>query len=1047
MLFKIDSGADINIISERHWNRLKQDSDQGQSFIYDVVYSPDKKVTAFASSEPLSMIASFKAWTEVVGTVKPRCFTIFYVAKGGTSSLLSRDTAKKVKVLKLGLSVNAVTEEVKPLKPFPSVPGEVVEFDIDESVPPTQNAYYHVPAAFAQKARERLREMEEQEIIEKVTEAPEWISGMSAVPKGATDFRLVVNMRGPNKAIRRSYYRFPTIDEIRHKLHGSKYFSKIDITMAFFHLVIGEKSRKLTTFMTETGMYRFKRLVFGVSCAPEIFQRLMDTVIGGIPGTLAFLDDVCVHAEDLETLRVNTAAVIKRLKENNLTLNLDKCEFEKRTLKFLGFEISEAGLSIDQDKVRAVKNFREPKELTELKSFLGLATSVSAFIPDFATMTRDLWKVTAAEAFQWEQEQKEAFLKTKDAVAECTLTQGFFSDTDSTYLYTDASPYALGAALVQADNGGQARIICCASKTLTDTEKRYPQSQREALGIVWAVEHFYYYLMGRFFTIRTDAEGIAFIFRRASSDSRRMITRADGWALRLGGYNYAVEHIPGKTNIADALSRLHVGDDGPYTEAKHSSEVCVLVDNDDASARFEEDVLSEEEIRNQTEIDDDLQTVWSAVEGNDWDTVKRTVKDGKIYASVKEQLSTDRGVVTKTGAIVLPASLRSKALSIAHSGHPGTTAMKSILRARVWWPKMSTDVENFVGECESCTLTARRDPPVPMSRSKLPEGPWEDLAIDFSGPYARYGGIYVFVVVDYFSRFLSLSIVPTTSYEAVEKSFEDLFQRFGYPRTIKSDNGPPFNGAKYKQYCLNRGILALFATPLHPQQNGMAERYMQVVNKAMAIATSTNEDFKACLAKAVRAHNSSVNRTTNLIPEELVFGRKVRRNLPLFADSRVNVNDQSLRDRDDSEKAKAKWREDQKRNARATKIVPGDHVVILNTQPSKGETRFHKERYVVAMADRGDLTLISKDGKLVKRNTTHVKLMNKRARDTTVDPEDTTTNDEPQGQGQQTANEPQKQDQPMVSQRDPQPVRRSERQTKRPKHLKNYVCPITEQEK
>ena len=149
---------------------------------------------------------------------------------------------------------------------------------------------------------------------------------------------------------------------------------------------------------------------------------------------------------------------------------------------------------------------------------------------------------------------------------DCTISLGFFSNNDKTILYTDASPVALGAVLVQEGANQAPRVISFASKALTPTEKRYPQNQREALGAVWAVEHFSYFLLGRHFTLRTDAQGVTFILNRSREEFKRALTRADGWALRLSPYNYNVEYIRGLENIADPSSRLYEGDDAPFEE-------------------------------------------------------------------------------------------------------------------------------------------------------------------------------------------------------------------------------------------------------------------------------------------------------------------------------------------------------------------------------------------------------------------------------------------------------------------------------------------------
>lgn len=185
------------------------------------------------------------------------------------------------------------------------------------------------------------------------------------------------------------------------------------------------------------------------------------------------------------------------------------------------------------------------------------------------------------------------------------------------------------------------------------------------------------------------------------------------------------------------------------------------------------------------------------------------------------------------------------------------------------------------------------------------------LAVDFNGPYARYGGIYIFTLVDCFSRYLMASVEKSTDFGSVKAVLEALFKKNDQPQRIKNDNGPPFNGREYGKFCENMGIEVVFITPLQPQQNGMSERYMQVINKAMQIASVEGNPFEEELAKSIRAHNSAKHRITQVAPEELMFARKVRRDLPLFGNSSVNIDMKEMRFRDEYEKAVAKAREDQ----------------------------------------------------------------------------------------------------------------------------------------
>lgn len=198
--------------------------------------------------------------------------------------------------------------------------------------------------------------------------------------------------------------------------------------------------------------------------------------------------------------------------------------------------------------------------------------------------------------------------------------------------------------------------------------------------------------------------------------------------------------------------------------------------------------------------------------------------------------------------------------------------MKSILKDKAYWPGMTSQVDEWVRSCRSCVLTSRKNKPEPMARSFLPGAPWENLAIDFNGPYMRLGGISVLVLVDAYSRFLITRIVRSTDFLSVKSALEDVFETFGFPKSIKSDRGPPFFGDEYKSFCSVRGITAQQSAPLNPQQNGQVERYMQIINKAVQIAMESGENFKRALNLAVKAHNGAVHSVTNAVPEELMLG-------------------------------------------------------------------------------------------------------------------------------------------------------------------------------
>lgn len=169
-----------------------------------------------------------------------------------------------------------------------------------------------------------------------------------------------------------------------------------------------------------------------------------------------------------------------------------------------------------------------------------------------------------------------------------------------------------------------------------------------------------------------------------------------------------------------------------------------------------------------------------------------------------------------------------------------------------------------------------------MERVFAPKTAWESIALDFNGPYAKYGGILILVVVDYRSRYMMARPIKSTRFDCVRKILDDIFEKEGYPKTVRTDNGPPFNSVDFLEYCKQRDITLSFSTPLFPQQNGLAGSCMKLVNKAMATATANNTNYIEELRNAINAHNAAEHSVTTVPPEKVMYGRKIKRGLPLI---------------------------------------------------------------------------------------------------------------------------------------------------------------------
>ncbi|XP_055526919.1 uncharacterized protein K02A2.6-like [Wyeomyia smithii] len=281
----------------------------------------------------------------------------FYVAKTGMQSLLGDETAKKLKVLKIGYNVASVRQSPGP---FPKIKGVLVEIPVNPDVEPVQQPHRRAPFALEDKIAEKLQYLQDQDIIERVHQPSAWVSPIVPVVKDNGEIRLCVDMRRANQAVLRETHQLPIIEELFGRINGAVRFSKLDIRVAYHQVEISERSREITTFIAKQGLLRNKRLMFGISCAPELFQKVMESVVAGLDGVVIYLDDLMVWGRNLEEHDRRLKALMARLHEFGLMLNKEKCVFAVPQLEFLGHELSSSGIRPTESKIAAIKSFRIP---------------------------------------------------------------------------------------------------------------------------------------------------------------------------------------------------------------------------------------------------------------------------------------------------------------------------------------------------------------------------------------------------------------------------------------------------------------------------------------------------------------------------------------------------------------------------------------------------------------------------------------------------------------------------------------------------------------
>ena len=592
-----------------------------------------------------------------------------------------------------------------------------------------------------------LKRLEKLDIIETVEGLTPWISPIVVVPKKPGEVRICVDMREVNKPIKREKHLMPTIDDLIADLNGATHFSTLDLSSGYHQLELTPESRYVTTFNTHVGLRRYKRLPFGINAASEIFQESIREILTGLPGCKNISDDIIVFGKGQIEHDKNLRGVLQRLKENNLRLNKDKCEFSKTEIKFYGHIFSSSGLRPDPVKVEAIYKARPPQNPSEVKSLLGMAQYVSRFIPNYATITTPLRLLTRQDTpWKWGQEEQRALDKLKEALIGDQV-MSYFDPRKKTEIIVDASPAGLGGLLMQ-----EGKVLSYASRALSDVESRYSQTESEMLAVVWGVEQFHLYVYGAQFSVITDHKPLIGIFKNHKQTSPRI----ERWKLRLMPYNCQLIYRPGRDaeNPADFVSR-HPSSTASEEQSVAEDYVNYVCTNAVPKA------MTLEEIKQETKRDAEMQAVIKAVETDQWSN-----PEVQNYKKLKEELSVFNGLVLRRNRIVIPSTLRSKAVDLAHGGHQGIVKTKQLIRDKVWFPGIDKLAEEKVKNCLCCQAASTKSPPLePLRMTPLLSAPWKEVAVDFAGPFPSSD--YIMVVTDEFSRFPEVEILTSTSARAV----------------------------------------------------------------------------------------------------------------------------------------------------------------------------------------------------------------------------------------------------------------------------------------
>ncbi|GFY21014.1 hypothetical protein TNCV_3990581 [Trichonephila clavipes] len=710
-----------------------------------------------------------------------------------------------------------------------------------------------LPFAKQDEVQKIIKHMKNNDVIE--PSSSPWASPIVLVRKKDGSTRFCGDYRRLNDVTKKDSYPLPRIDDTLDTLAGNTWFSTLDLKSGYWQVELHPDDKEKTAFTTGQGLWQFKVMPLGLCNAPETFERLMETVLGGLSyeACVVYLNDIIIMRSSFEEHLKYIRRMLQKLKGANPKLSPTKCHLFRREVTYLGHISSAKGVRTDSDKISAVKDWNCPTDVHQLRSFLGLCTYYRKFVKNFSTIVRLLHKLTEAkQKFIWTVDCINAFNKLKDALTSSPVL-AYLEIGKQFILDKDASHESTGAVLSQ-EIDGQERVIAYFSKYLCKPERNYCVTRKELLAIVKDVAHFHPYLYGRRFLLRTDHASLTWLLNFKNSEGQ--IAR---WIQRLQEYDVEILHRKGSTHgNADALSRRPYQLDDP--------EIKPIIE-------FKESPDEKPSWQEIASFHPTTKRYWAL-----WDSLY--LRNGVLY----RKWEFDDGK-TFRWQLILPKSRVSTVLKELHGGptggHFGVMKTLQKVRQRFYWNNVRSDVEKCCRICDPC---AARKGPRKRTRGRLQlynvGASFERIAFDILGPLPRSSdGINnILVVMDYFTKWPEAYPIPDQEASTVaEVLVQHWISRFGVPLQLHSDQGRNFDSAVCKRLCEILAIDKTRTTTLHPQPDGMVERFSRTILNNLSLLVSGNQqDWDKKLPFFLLVYRNAVHETTRYSPSQMLFGRDLR---------------------------------------------------------------------------------------------------------------------------------------------------------------------------
>ncbi|KAG8480712.1 hypothetical protein CXB51_025402 [Gossypium anomalum] len=684
-----------------------------------------------------------------------------YVKKGCEAYLAyvldSKELEKKLESVPVVCEYSHVFPEELPGLP----PVREVEFGI-ELVPgttPISMAPYRMAPTELKELKTQLKELTDRGFA-RPSFSP-WGAPVLFVKKKDGTLRMCIDYRQLNKVTIKNKYPLPRIDDLFDQLKGASVFSKIDLRSGYYQLRVRDSDIPKTAFRTRYGHYEFLVMPFGLTNAPAVFMDLMNRIFRQYLDqfVVVFIDDILIYSRDEIEHAEHLRVVLQILWDKQLYAKFNKCEFWLREVSFLGHVVSASGIRVDPSKISAILDWKPPRNITEVRSFLGLTGYYRRFVK-----APVLVQPVSGKEF---------------------------------VIYSDASLLGLGCVLMQ-----EGQVVAYASRQLKPHEKNYPTHDLELAAIIFALKIWRHYLFGEKCHIYSDHKSLKYLMTQ-----RDLNLRQRRWLELLKDYELVIDYHPEKANVvADALSRKSL-----FALRAMNVHLSILSDNV-LVAELKAKPLLIHQIREAQEVDEEL----VAKRAECVSSMKSEFQvDDDDCLRFKSRLCVPRNSE-------LISTILNEAHCSRMSIHPGSTKMYNDLRRQFWWHGMKRDISDFVSKCLICQqVKAEHQVPTGLLQPiMIPEWKWDRVTMDFvSGlPLSESKKDAIWVVVDRLTK--SAHFIPVRTDYSLDKLAElyvsQIVRLHGVPISIVSDRDPRFTSRFWKKLQEALGTKLHFSTAFHP---------------------------------------------------------------------------------------------------------------------------------------------------------------------------------------------------------------------------------------